>query len=383
MFKTSTYNFIVGLSFLLVLTITSIASIFGFNSFITLFLLPIFSVLCFLNFGFSYSSKQYYFVCQILITISAIISTFLALNVDIALISLKKIVGVFLVCYLTSEINIRINIFNAVTKAYIFSTILLIFYEVVNGTISLTEFILNTDRDRFLLNANMYSYMIFFANISFLLWYERSKSKLLLLLYIISQYVFLVTVFSTASRSGLIFIVLVNSIYLIFINKSHFKFLNLIKIVILVFFSILLYLNYFVGSYLAERANSNSKIYDNSRSNLLYESLNAFFDFPFFGVGPNNFILISSDGNYSHISLLEISANQGIFGLIPLLILLIVPIFISFKWCLKTIDPELKIICLFFVCFFVYNFMYPFYLYLDLMIIFFLMCSQLNKKIKT
>lgn len=320
-----------------------------------------------------------------LLLLSAIISTTQSVDIDLSQIILLKLVGCLLIGIVITTLNNRYNIFSLVLYVYIISTIILILYEVFNGSLVLTNFLDSRNRDIYLLNANYYSYLIFYSTIGLYFIYREKKSTLLLLSIIIIQILFIITVFSTASRSGLLIILLINIGYWFFINNTKNLFVKAFKISLVLASFSYIYFSYYSGSFIAERSDRNSGIYDNSRESLLIDGVSVFVENPFLGVGPGNFQYYSKTGDYSHFSFIEVAATQGIFGLIFLILIYFIPIKIVIEKLINRIPntdkTKYKMFLLFLLIFIFYNSFYPFYLYLDLMIFFFIVVSEIRRDI--
>jgi O-antigen ligase len=258
----------------------------------------------------------------------------------------------------------------------------IMYYE---GNFNFTNFASKVDyRDRFLLNANAYSYFSFFANFSLLYLYQKYKSKFWLLLLIILPILFIIISFATQSRSGIFIIILINTCYWIFINKTnHSNQLKKIVKGIFVFSAFIIICLQFIKIYENSRIKSRIEVTGtkvDSREVLVYESMRVFGNSPYLGVGLGQLIYHNGIGQFSHNSYVEILAEQGIIGGILLIFLFGIPL--RKCWHLLKINPNeeiLKINLLFFVSFYLFNNIYPFYKFTFSMMYFFIIISMQNK----
>lgn len=254
---------------------------------------------------------------------------------------------------------------NYIHISYIIASLLLIYFAYLNQNYSLLGFSsLKGSRDRFLFNANYYSYISYFANISILFLHLKYKTKTTFSFTIILPILFIVLAFITQSRSGLLFVILINSCYWFFIDKPKQakSFRALFRIIALLLISIFLvfkFLNIYSNSNIQQRVSNNS---EDARSHLAKKGIEVFFENPFTGVGLGQFPLQTKMRQFTHNSYAEILSEQGILGGILLLFILIVPFVKGIKRLKKDkANPFLKLQLLFFATFILYNNFYVFY----------------------
>jgi O-antigen ligase len=233
------------------------------------------------------------------------------------------------------------------------------------------------NREEYDLNANIYSYLAFTANISALYLYEMHRKVKYFILYLGIFSISLYVSFMTVSRSGFVFPVIVLVLYFLIENLSNLK--GLLKVGgLAVVFSILsnfvieqLYSN----SYLAQRVARKS-VEGDSRSDLAVEGLQVFFDHPFFGVGPGQFYRFSSDQtSFSHNSYIEMMATLGVMGFVVVIYLFGAPILHSLSNSISrnVANPRSRLHrynLVFFLAFAIYNNLYVFYLNTYMMMFF-------------
>jgi len=259
----------------------------------------------------------------------------------------------------------------------------------MNVNFSISNFATDINyRDRFLLNANAYSYFSFFANISLFYLHQRHKTALLTVLLFLMPILFIVISFVTQSRSGLVMIILINLIYWLFIAKKYNinPFLKLLRKLLTVSILIVLtlnFLNIYQNSRIKNRVDTSLNQGD-ARGSLIQQSLDVFYENPIVGVGLGQLPLYNNIGQFSHNSYVEILAEQGIIGGIFLFMLFFIPLKKSFQ--LFRRFPKNSIIrlnLLFFISFYIFNNVYPFYKFPFSMMYFFLIISYQNNIISS
>src|SRR5690606_37137661 len=164
-------------------------------------------------------------------------------------------------------------------------------------------------------------------------------------------------------------------------NRTN-SILNLLRK--LLTFSILIvlslyFLNIYQNSRIKNRVDTSINQGD-ARGSLIEQSLNVFYENPIIGVGLGQLPLYTKKGQFSHNSYVEILAEQGIIGGIFLFMLFFIPLKKSlqlFKCFPK--NPIFRLNLLFFVSFYIFNNIYPFYKFPFSMMYFFLMISYQNK----
>lgn len=269
---------------------------------------------------------------------------------------------------------------NYIHISYIIASLLLIYFAYLNQNYSLFGFSsLKGSRDRFLFNANYYSYISYFANISILFLHLKYKSRTTFSFSIILPILFIVLAFITQSRSGLLFVILINSCFWFFIDKPKpvKSFKGLFRIIALVSISIFLvfkFLNIYSNSNIQQRVSSNT---EDARAHLAKRGIEVFLENPLTGVGLGQFPLQTKLRQFTHNSYAEVLSEQGIIGGILLLIILFVPFIKGIKRLKKDkTNPFLKLQLLFFATFILYNNFYVFYKFPYAMFYFFTIVSM-------
>ena len=193
--------------------------------------------------------------------------------------------------------------------------------------------------------------------------------------------------FITASRSGLLFAVLMPVLYWLFIFKSYKvnSETKLILVSILIILSLSKLYSLYNNSYLKNRVEQSLESGD-SRGQLINDAITVFKEHFFTGVGPGQFYLYSfNKSSFSHNSYAEMAANLGIVGLVLLLILYVTPFIQSIRiyFANKKIAKRsiLKLNIYFFFFFLLYNNFYVFYL-TTFGMMFFMIVLNIQKKNK-
>lgn len=333
------------------------------------------------------SGKKELYIFTIILALS-IITVFNYKGIDEFYRSLSLMTGALVSAYVVIGLTKKTNYDTFFHIGYILTIIILFFIMLYNGNIS-SGFASALDfRDRFLLNANAYSYYSVFANFSLFYLYLEYRNKALVALLITLPIVFLAITFTTQSRAGLFIIILINILFWVFVNKSFKK--NIIKriarvfilsIVFIIF--IIKFIDLYEGSRISHRVNQTTERED-AREILFYEGIEVFVNNPVFGVGLGQFPFYSKLKLFTHNSYTEILAEQGIIGGVFLLMLYLTPTIKSYKN--FRIDPKNSIYrcnLLFFIVFLIYNNAYVFYKFPFSMMYFFLIISiQRNNSVE-
>ena len=363
--------------FIIVLLLTGSSNIFNLEQVTTVVLVPLLFVYIFFKYKSYPSNKSFELVIYILIFGSGIISSFYSVDFLVAISMLKKMFGTILIAYVVLVINKKSDFYNIFFIGQVVSILLLIFYMYRQGNINLQALSDSTGRERFLLNANAYSYFMFYANISIFYLHQRYRNKLTFISIIILPLIFLLITVVLASRGGLVILLFINFSYWFFIEDSgKFFYKRIILSALFVFMLYTGYNNYFKGSHLEERTLWHLQ-HGDSRSSLLEQSIVLFSDNPYLGVGPGQTMFYTTRKQFSHNSYVEIAATQGFFALILLIILFLYPVYEAIRLYKEPgINRTfLKLNLLFFIVFLINNMFYPFYFYPELMMFFFVIVS--------
>lgn len=346
----------------------------------TLGLVPALAFIAFFYDMADFGKGKKEFVLLAIILVLSLITIFDYIGFEEFLRNFYLLLGAVLSAYIVIGLTKDTDFTTYFHIGYILTIILLFAIMIFEGNISLSFATAIDYRDRFLLNANAYSYYCVFANFSLFYLYLNYRNKLILVLLAILPIIFLVLAFTTQSRAGLVLIILINVLFWVFVNKSYnlsgFKKLarTFLLIAAFIFLSIK-FLQVYEGSRISSRVNVTSQRED-SRQVLFWEGIEVFMDNPIFGAGLGQFPFYSQYKLFTHNSYTEILAEQGIIGAIFLFILYFTPAIKSFKnFRLDPKDPILRCNLLFFVVFLLYNNAYVFYKFPFSMMYFFLIVS--------
>ncbi|MFS4469272.1 O-antigen ligase family protein [Maribacter sp. 2210JD10-5] len=309
--------------------------------------------------------------------------------VDQFLFSTPKILASFMAAYVAVALNKNNkNYEDFFHYGYLLILFFIIFFEYLLGNFNILEFYKpQVSRGVFLYNANYYSYISLFANFSIFRLYLKYPNKLTVFGCFILPILALAMSFTTQSRSGLLFVILINIAFWFWVNtlkKNVHPLKKLFRKVILVvgalFFSIQFF-NFYSQSSIQERATQ-----DGGRGYLFKRGLEVFAEYPFTGVGTGNFIYYNKGGLFTHSSYSEALAEHGLFIGGLMILVFVLPLIKSFKlyWENKT-NTEVKLSLLFFATFLIYNNVYVFYKASFAMMYFFLMIGihyQIESRIK-
>lgn len=311
------------------------------------------------------------FYCWILFT------WIFALNSDVANRQLQRLMGVFMLT--TAVCNLATDQRN---QKWLYGLYVLVFIVAVNYAIEhiLTiQFNIKKDRlDDDRLNANVladYTYYATFAlfilgNMNLKKWINVTFRILFLSMIPLT---FIIAIL-TASRQVFIiqaplFAMLLSIRY--FLNVSFLGKVCFIGITcVAAFMSVGIIMETYNKSYLKVRNEKNIK--DDGRIKAFSEAIEVGNSYPLTGVGPGNFILLSSNRIFSHCSYTEAYANTGIIGLILYLYLIgyyIKQQYVDYR---HTANKNYLAYLTFGIIFAFYNFFYVFYSDLWLMSFFML-----------
>lgn len=355
------------------------------QSLVTMGLLPFLAVVAFFHDVKSLPIGKQEFGLYVVIFLASFSTAFYYVGYEEFTRSLRSLFGAVMAGYLVIGLTKDKDYGIFFHIGYIFSILILFGIMYIDGNIDLANFASEIQyRDRFMLNANAYSYFCYFANFSLFYLYIKWKNKFMTTLLLTFPLLFIVIAFSTQSRAGLILIILLNLCFWFLINKGSTQnklkllFRNL-TMVILIFLIFLKFLDIYENSKIKSRI-AVSEFQEDSREVLIKEGLVIFAENPILGVGLGQFIFYSSIGQFSHNSFVEILAEQGIFVGILLFTLFIWPILKSIRNLrMKPSDELLRCHVLFFVTFLIYNNAYVFYKFPFSMMYFFLIVTMQNK----
>lgn len=354
------------------------------QSLVTTRLIPLLFVISILLDAKTLHKNNTEFLWLLLILIGGLMTVFYYLNYDVFFNSIYTLLGTVMAAYISIGLNKNRDYTTYFHIGYVLSILILIAIMYINGNFSFSNFATKIDyRDRFLLNANAYSYFSFFANISLFYLHQRYKSKLLTISLILLPLLFIIISFVTQSRSGLLIVIFINLIYWLFIAKidQTNPAINigrkLIVIIAIVLISIKI-IDIYENSRIKSRVDTSLNQGD-SREKLIKESLDNFYKHPIIGVGLGQLTLYNEMGQFSHNTYVEILAEQGIIGGFFLFMLFYVPIRKSVRlFRLHPSNPIIKLNLLFFISFYLFNNIYPFYKFPFSMMYFFLIISVQN-----
>lgn len=355
--------------FILILSMLGFGMYFKYQSIVTYIIIPgifLFGVL--LNrFRFP-SFLNYYNIVFLLILALYILFFPFSIKPGYAIKIFIRAFGVWLIMLMTIEVisyNPKI-IIKWIMISYLigfFANTLYIFPELISRFGTSGEFF---SRRGLGLNANKYSYFSYFANIAagYLILIGNRK-KLFIVVSIGTMFWSSFVAFSTASRSGLLFVVLVTVGFWLFVyaRSQKYKNIRLILVMGLILLGSNKLMTVYNDSYLKTRVERSDD--DEPRLELVKEAINVFLDYPITGVGPGQFIFYSKRSQFSHNSYTEMAANMGVLGLMLLLILFIRPGISSLRE-FKSRNPSInrnleRMNLLFFLTFIIYNNFYIFY----------------------
>ena len=294
--------------------------------------------------------------------------------------TLSSLFGAVVAAYIAIGLTKKVDFSLFFHIGYIFSILTLFIIMIINGNISANFASAIDFRDRFMLNANAYSYFCIFANFSLFYLYLKFKNKLLFLSTLILPLLFLVIAFTTQSRAGLLLITTINICFWLFINKpiNPSKFRKITRKFVIILALIILgfqFLKIYQGSRIQNRVTQTANKKD-SREILIEEGIEVFIQNPILGVGLGQFPFYSKYRLFTHNSYTEILAEQGVIGGILLFSFYLIPTFKSIKnYRSDKNNPLYKFYLLFFITFLIYNNFYVFYKFPFSMMYFFLIIS--------
>ena len=334
----------------------------------------------------TFNKKNTELIWFILIFIGGLSSVFYYQFYDNYFLNLKSLFGALLSAYIPIALNKKSDYSLYFHAGYILAAILLVIIMYSNGNFSFGDFASRVDyRDRFMLNANAYSYFCFFGNFSLFFLHQKYKNWPFAILLIVLPALFVIIAFVTQSRGGLFLIILINTVYWLFVNipsKSNSVKRALRRLIIAI--ALCSVTVQFVSIYQNSRIKSRIEggaVGEDSRSLLITNSFDLLEINPIFGVGLGQVPRLNKIGQFSHNSYVEIIAEQGIIGGIMLLMLFGIPLKKSWQLLKRNAkDPIYRLLFLFLITFYIYNNLYVFYKFPFSMMYFFLVVSIINKR---
>jgi O-antigen ligase len=169
-------------------------------------------------------------------------------------------------------------------------------------------------------NANGFAYNLLFA-IYAVFYFWNSKSSLrwrILLIFILA--ISAIGIVYSGSRTGIIGLVVFMLSWWYFCHRKSLPKnpLRLYIVLLILLVGIYYSTNYVLSkTYLGKRVQYIEHFEDSSsqsRLQLYKEGVGIIIHNPVFGVGLNNFVLLSSEGLYTHSNYLEVATNTGIVG---------------------------------------------------------------------
>lgn len=340
--------------------------------------MPLILFLGFASNNFKFPSLSYtYSKCFLWILVLGVLILSFSTDLSVGIRNLITLTGVYLSILFTLEL-LQFQYFDF-TDTFLFSFILgflilsfFIFFDVAGSPGKIDEDYI--DRSAFDVNANAYSYFSYFSNIAAFYLIQIRGRRLYILLAIICAVLGIYIAFITASRSGIIFVLLINLVYWLFIfSKTRINvFFKTLLVLAILSYGIKYTYEIYENSFLKLRVNDAIESGD-SRGDLVTEAIIVFLQNPLTGVGPGQFFLhTESKSNFSHNSFTEIAANMGVFGILLLVFLLFQPFIREMRYYGLGDKALSKLNILFFFSFILYNNFYVFYLTTYGMIFFFL-----------
>ena len=363
-----------------IIFLNALGPYFQLQQIATLGLLPLLAVIAFFyDAKHSHSNKKEFFIFLMIFLLS-FTTIYYYKGFDEFKITLSLLFGAIISAYIVIGLTSKINFSSFFHIGYILTIIILFVIMILNGNISVNFASAIDFRDRFMLNANAYSYYCIFANFSLFYLYLKYRSKPVFLMLLILPILFLIIAFTTQSRAGLFLIVVINLGFWLFVNKPKepSKIAKLVRKLFITSVIVLLtfqFIKIYEGSRIKNRVVQTANRQD-SREVLIEEGIEVFKQNPILGVGLGQFPFYSKYRLFTHNSYIEILAEQGIIGGVLLFSLFLIPTFKSIKnYRSDKNNPLYKFYFLFFITFLIYNNFYVFYKFPFSMMYFFLIIS--------
>jgi O-antigen ligase len=369
----------------LIISLMGASAYFGYQHAVTYVLIPLLLVYVLYKNHFElYFIINKYIIIYIFIIIMSLILTIQSIYLSYSLANIVTLFGIlFSLIIIVEALQFNSDQFFHI----IFLSFVVGFYITVIMLLKNKEAVVNIsgqhlDRAQYVLNANKYSYFSFIANFAVFYLIELTQKKIYIILSVITTATGLYITFLTASRSGLLFTIVIAVIYWLFIYKGSERIPKIIKVIPVIVIIILgsrIFYKTFNGSYLQQRVEQTSE--QDSRVAIARDAIHVFLHHPFVGVGPNQFIFYGnhSKGHYSHNSFLEAATNLGFIGLALVCILFLGPLLQSFKSLNRQFAFLKYLNILFFISLILYNLLYVFYWNYSMMLFFFCVIELQNK----
>ncbi len=366
---------------LVIVFLNALGPYFSKQSLVTVGMLPLLAGIAFIHDVKSINQNKTEFLLLVIIFLTSFSTAFYYKGYEEFIRSLSSFFGAVMSAYIVIGLTKEKDYSLFFHIGFILSILFLFIIEYTNGNISLLNFASVKDyRDRFMLNANAYSYFCVFGNFSLFYLYLKKKTTFLSLLLICLPLLFVIIAFSTQSRAGLILVIFINIVFWSWINKGETKtklqqLMRKVLIVAGLFLISLKFIDIYQNSQIKNRMDQVSTRED-SRETLIKDGLVIFTEHYLLGVGLGQFPFYNSSGLFSHNSFVEILAEQGLFAGILLFIMFLRPMRRSIKNLqIDTKNPMFRCHVLFFITFLMYNNAYVFYKFPFSMMYFFLIVS--------
>lgn len=377
-------SFIIGLYIIIVIiNLNAFGPFYDFQTIVLFGLIPVLSLIALKSDIYSFHYNNSEFVLYSIIFILMFTTIFYDIDHEMFIKNFNGMIGGLVASYIPIGLNKNKNYEDFFHIGFILSIIALLYLEYLLGNFNLMGFAsIKGSRSRFAFNANYYSYISYFANFSLFYLYLKYRNLGITLLLIILPVFLIILSFITQSRSGLLFIIILNSFFWFYVVKIKSKnelakFAKIVILIIAAIFLASLFLDTYQNSLIKKRV---SKTTEDARGRLAKEGLEIFMNNPFLGVGLGQAPRYTNSGQFTHNSYTEILAEHGIFGGVLLLILFGLPTIKSFKKLRENrFDSGNKLNFLFFSTFLLYNNAYVFYKFSYAMLYFFLIISIQNK----
>ena len=306
--------------------------------------------------------------CLLLLFVWIAISYIWAQYKDLAYAELHRVLGAFMSCYIMAVNAKERRMLPWLYLTYIALYIGAWYYASSHLTINVS--MMDSDADRLndaKLNANTKAYYTFYVTFIFFIFGEIIKKKAIKrlsdIMFIAMIPISFFVALTTASRQVLIIQIPLISLllYLRYVKqqKASRKVFFVICALIVGAFTLTKAISLFENSYLAVRASGD--LQDDSRIILMEDSFKVAIEHFPFGVGAGNYIAYSYSKHFSHVSYLELFANQGVIGLIVYVSLLFMFIKRLYKRYKITKDKMLYLFLIFGIIFIFDNIFYVFY----------------------
>ena len=316
------------------------------------------------------------------------ITTVTAVNSAIAVRTLRRAVGVFLMVLTISQLAKERKVVPWLYLVFFIYYLGIVYYaytHILTATYDIGEDRLDDDT----LGANTVAYFTFYTTFIIYILAEMVKGSRLrrflrILFLTMPVWSFYVAIL-TASRQVFVIqgplILLLLYVRYLKTSKANTKVFFLIAGIVAMLAIGKVGLDLYERSELKER--NEQSLEEDQRMVHFHKAFEVAFEHPLVGVGPGNYgRYVFHRAGFTHSSYLELIATTGFPGLIPFLILIFQPMLVQWKRYRKTRDPGCLVFFLFFVFFAVDNVFYVFYTAPWLMSFFFLVEAHGNQYYK-